>query len=44
MVKAAEVSEDDETRALKQIQKYVDDAVAKIDADTNAKEKEIMEV
>lgn len=44
MVKAAEVSEDDETRALKQIQKYVDDAIAKIDADTNAKEKEIMEV
>lgn len=44
MVKAAEVSEDDETRALKQIQKYVDDAIAKIDADTTAKEKEIMEV
>jgi ribosome recycling factor len=43
-VKQAEVSEDDETRALKQIQKFVDDAIARIDADTAAKEKEIMEV
>jgi ribosome recycling factor len=44
LVKQAEVSEDDETRALKQIQKFVDDAIAKIDTDTAAKEKEIMEV
>ncbi len=43
-VKQAEVSEDDETRALKQIQKFVDDAIARIDTDTAAKEKEIMEV
>lgn len=44
MIKAAEVSEDDEARALKQIQKFIDEAVARIDADAIAKEKEIMEV
>ena len=44
MVKAAGVGEDQEERALKQIQKFVDDAVAKIDGDAAAKEKEIMEV
>jgi len=43
-LKDAELSEDDETRALKQIQKVVDDAIAKIDHDANDKEKEIMEV
>ncbi len=44
LVKEAKVGEDEETRALKAIQKYVDDAIAKIDADAAAKEKEIMEV
>jgi len=44
LVKAAGVGEDDEARALKMIQKLVDEAVAKIDADAIAKEKEIMEV
>ncbi|MCC6621750.1 MAG: ribosome recycling factor [Deltaproteobacteria bacterium] len=43
-VKDAELSEDEETRALKQVQKIVDDAIAKIDHDANDKEKEIMEV
>jgi len=44
LVKEAKVGEDEETRALKAIQKCVDDAIAKIDADAAAKEKEIMEV
>jgi len=44
LVKAAGVGEDQEERALKQIQKFVDDAIAKIDGDAAAKEKEIMEV
>jgi len=42
--KEAAESEDDESRALKQIQKFVDEAIARIDADTATKEKEIMEV
>ena len=44
LAKEAAASEDDEARALKHIQKLVDDAVARIDTDTAAKEKEIMEV
>jgi ribosome recycling factor len=43
-VKHAELSEDDETRLLKQVQKLVDDGIAKLDADAANKEKEIMEV
>lgn len=43
-VKHAELSEDDETRLLKTVQKLVDDAIAKVDADAAGKEKEIMEV
>ncbi len=43
-VKHAELSEDDETRLLKQVQKLVDDGIAKLDTDAGAKEKEIMEV
>jgi len=44
LVKEAKVGEDEEARALKAIQKYVDEAIAKIDADAAGKEKEIMEV
>lgn len=44
LAKEAAASEDDEARALKHIQKLVDEAVARIDTDTAAKEKEIMEV
>jgi ribosome recycling factor len=44
LAKEAAASEDEEARALKHIQKLVDDAVARIDHDTAAKEKEIMEV
>lgn len=44
LVKEAKVGEDEETRALKAIQKFVDEAIAKIDADAATKEKEIMEV
>lgn len=43
-VKHAELSEDDETRLLKQVQKLVDDGIAKLDTDAANKEKEIMEV
>lgn len=43
-VKDAELSEDEETRALKSVQKLVDDAITKIDHEANDKEKEIMEV
>lgn len=43
-VKDAELSEDEETRALKSMQKLVDDAIAKVDQDATEKEKEIMEV
>lgn len=44
LLKEAELSEDDEARALKQIQKLLDDAVADVERDADAKEKEIMEV
>ncbi len=44
LVKGADVGEDEEARALKHIQKMIDDAIAKVDADAAAKEKEIMEV
>jgi len=44
LVKEAKVGEDEETRALKAIQKFIDEAIAKIDADAATKEKEIMEV
>lgn len=44
LVKSAGVGEDEEARALKQIQKMIDDAIAKIDTDSTAKEKEIMDV
>jgi len=44
LAKEAAASEDEEARALKHIQKLVDDAVARIDTDTATKEKEIMEV
>ena len=44
LVKEAGVGEDEEARALKTIQKHVDEAIAKIDSDAAAKEKEIMEV
>jgi ribosome recycling factor len=44
LVKSTGVGEDEEARALKHIQKMIDDAIAKVDADADAKEKEIMEV
>lgn len=44
LLKEAELSEDEEARALKQVQKLLDDAVADIEGDADAKEKEIMEV
>jgi len=44
LLKEAELSEDDESRALKQIQKLLDDAVADVERDADANEKEIMEV
>ena len=44
LAKGAAASEDEEARALKHIQKLIDDAIARIDADSAAKEKEIMEV
>lgn len=44
LLKEAELSEDEEARALKQVQKLLDDAVADIESDADAKEKEIMEV
>lgn len=44
LLKEAELSEDDEARALKQVQKLLDDAIADIEGDADAKEKEIMEV
>ena len=44
LIKAADVGEDEEARGLKNVQKLIDDAIAKIDADTASKEKEIMEV
>lgn len=44
LIKAAGVGEDEEARGLKTVQKLIDDAIAKVDADTAAKEKEIMEV
>lgn len=43
-VKDAGLSEDDEARALKQLQKLIDDEIAKIDHEAADKEKEIMEV
>jgi ribosome recycling factor len=44
LLKEAELSEDEEARALKQVQKMLDDAIADIESDADAKEKEIMEV
>lgn len=44
LVKEAEMAEDDEARALKQIQKLLDDTVAELEGDGEAKEKEIMEI
>ena len=43
-VKDADLSEDDEARALKQLQKLIDDEISKIDHEAADKEKEIMEV
>jgi ribosome recycling factor len=43
-VKDSELSEDEQTRSLKNVQKLVDDAIAKIDHEAADKEKEIMEV
>lgn len=39
LVKEAGVGEDEEARALKTIQKHVDEAIARIDSDAAAKEK-----
>jgi len=44
MKKNGEVSEDDVMRAEKQVQKYTDDAIARIDESLKVKEAEIMEV
>lgn len=44
LAKEAASGEDEEARALKHIQKLIDDAIARVDADTASKEKEIMEV
>lgn len=44
LIKAQELSEDEEERALKEVQKIIDDAIARVDAAAEAKEKEIMEV
>ncbi len=44
MEKDKEISEDDNHRAQKDIQKQVDETIAKIDEIAKAKEKEIMEV
>ncbi len=44
LLKEAELSEDDEARGLKSIQKLLDDSVADIERDADAKEKELMEV
>ena len=44
MKKDSEITEDDMARLEKDVQKYLDDAVATIDKYSATKEKEIMEV
>ena len=44
LVKAAEVTEDDEHRALAKIQVMTDDFIKKLEGEADKKEKEIMEV
>lgn len=44
LLKDAKLSEDDEARALKVIQKLLDDSIAELEADSDAKEKEITEL